>query len=41
MSEDVENSDDPRWHSTYKAALEKLLPKFVRKYGKVEFGVAT
>lgn len=41
LPEDVENSDDPRWHSTYKAALEKLLPRFVRKYGKVEFGVAT
>lgn len=41
MPDDVQNSDDPRWHAGYKAALEKLLPKFVRKYGKVEFGVAT
>ncbi|TLX16072.1 hypothetical protein [Rhizobium sp. MHM7A] len=41
MPDDVENSDDPRWHACYKAALENLLPKFVKKYGKVEFGVAT
>jgi hypothetical protein len=41
IPEDVENSDDPRWHVGYKAAIESLLPKFVKKYGKVEFGVAT
>lgn len=41
MPEDVENSDDPRWHIGYKAAIEALLPKFVKKYGNVEFGVAT
>lgn len=41
IPDDVENSDDPRWHACLKVALEELLPKFVKKYGKVEFGVAT
>ncbi len=41
IPEDVENSDDPRWHEGYKKAVTDHLPKFVKKYGKIEFGIAT